>query len=73
MASGSQSVTKGKGLAIQSVKVIWDSQTTSTFIQLCVEQVQEETCLTPTSIRLGGSTSLKGLRRRPGEATQGRS
>ena len=40
MASESQRVTKGKGSATESVKAIWDRQTTSTFIQLCVEQVR---------------------------------
>ena len=40
MASGSQNLAKGKGPAIESVKATWESQTTSIFVQLCVEQVR---------------------------------
>ena len=67
MASGSQNLAKGKGPAIESVKAIWDSQTTSTFIQLCVEQVRAGNRPHTHFNRIGWERILRGFKDKTGK------
>ena len=68
MAYGSQNVAKGKGPAIDSVKAIWDSQTTTVFIQQCVEQIRAGNRPHTHFNKLGWDRILKGFREKTGKA-----